>query len=399
MITVNQAVSIIKSSVVQLKTEYISVENAINRILATDIKSKADSPPFDMSSMDGYAVKINKNLDQTKFKIIHEIFAGDNKNIKVLEGQTIRVFTGSKIPLGANRVIIQENCKIINKSKITAEIYDNDEIYIRKKGQDFKKGALILKKKHQINSRDIGLLVTSGIKKVLVIKKPKIAIIGTGNELINIDKKIGKGKIYASSLYMLKELVNGCNSSCKALKIVKDNEISIKNNISNLKKMDLVITTGGVSVGKKDLVKKCLEDLGMKTKFWKVKVKPGKPILFGLLNSIPVFGLPGNPVSSYVCFIIFVMEAIKKLIPCDINYIKKNKAYPVNKFINNSERETYFRGNFFIKNNKRYVNIFEKQDSSLMKNLSLANCLVKVPAKKIVLKSDFLEIYELNNGF
>ena len=114
MITVNQAVSIIKSSVVQLKTEYINVENAINRILAADIKSKIDSPPFDMASMDGYAVKINKNFNQNKFKVIHEIFAGDNKNYKVLESQTIRVFTGSKIPLGANRVIIQENCKIIN---------------------------------------------------------------------------------------------------------------------------------------------------------------------------------------------------------------------------------------------------------------------------------------------
>ena len=373
MITVNQAVSIIKSSVVPLKTEYINVENAINRILAADIKSKTDSPPFDMSSMDGYAVKIKKNFNQTKFKVIHEIFAGDNKNFKVLEGQTIRVFTGSKMPLGANRVIIQENCKITNKSEITAKINNSDELYIRKKGQDFKKGALIL-------------------------KKPKIAIIATGNELINIDKKIRKSQIYASSLYMLKELVNSCNSSCIALKIIKDNEISIKNNIANLKKMDLLITTGGVSVGKKDLVKKCLEDLGMKTKFWKVKVKPGKPILFGLLNNIPVFGLPGNPVSSYVCFIVFVMEAIKKLLPYDANYIIKSKAHPVNKFINNSERETYYRGSFFTKNNKRYVNIFKNQDSSLMKNLSLANCLVKVPAKKIALKSEFLEIYELNNG-
>ena len=398
MITVNQAISIIKSSVVQLKTEYINVENAINRILASDIKSKADSPPFDMSSMDGYAVKINKNINQTKFKVIHEIFAGDNKNLKVLEGQTIRVFTGSKMPLGANRVIIQENCKIINKSEITVKIKKNDDLYIRKKGQDFKKGTLILKKKHKVNSRDIGLLVTSGIKRVLVFKKPKIAIIATGNELINIDKKIGKAQIYASSLYMLKELVNCSNSHCKVLKIIKDDEISIKNNISDLKKMDLIVTTGGVSVGKKDLVKKCLEDLGMKIKFWKVKVKPGKPILFGMLNNIPVFGLPGNPVSSYVCFIIFVMEAIKKLLPCDTNYIIKSKARPLYKFVNNSERETYFRGNFFTKNNKKYVNIIENQDSSLMKNLSLANCLVKVPAKKIALKNDFLEIYELNNG-
>ena len=136
----------------------------------------------------------------------------------------------------------------------------------------------------------------------------------------------------------------------------------------------------------------------MKTKFWKVRVKPGKPILYGLLNNIPVFGLPGNPVSSYVCFIIFIIEAIKKLLPCEKNYINRSKAYPLNKLINNSQRETYFRGKFFTKNNRKYVDIFDNQDSSLMKKLSQANCLVKVPAKKAILKSNFLEIFELRNG-
>ena len=399
MITVNQAVSIIKASISQIKTEYINVENSINRILANNVKSKIDSPPFNMSSMDGYAIYIGKKLKQTKFKVIDEIFAGDNKNLKIKANQAIRVFTGSKVPYGVNRVVIQENCRNINETEIIAKIKNNDELFIRKKGQDFKKGGIILKKNHQINARDIGLLATSGIKRILVYRQPNIALIATGNELINIKKKIGKGQIYASSLYMLKELINNCNSNCKELEIIKDNELSIKNSIRNLKGIDLIVTTGGVSVGKKDLVKKCFEDLGMKTKFWKVKVKPGKPILFGLLNSVPIFGLPGNPVSSYVCFIIFIAEAIKKMCPSNTHVIKKSKAYPLHKFINNSPRETYFRGNFYTKNNLKYVDIFENQDSSLMKNLSLANCLVKVPAKKTILKSDFLEILELKSGF
>ena len=167
MIKVNQAISIIKSCIIEIKTEYINVENSINRVLAKSVKSKVDSPPFDMSSMDGYAVKINNKSNQNKFKVIDEAFAGDNKNTKVLTHQTVRVFTGSKVPLGANRIIIQENCKIINKSEITANIDKNEELYIRKKGQDFKKGTLIIKKNHQVNSRDIGLLITSGNTKYL----------------------------------------------------------------------------------------------------------------------------------------------------------------------------------------------------------------------------------------
>ncbi len=398
MITVQQAVSIIKSSVKQVKTEYIDVLNANGRVLASTIKALIDSPPFDMSSMDGYAVKTRKKNFSNKFKVTNEIFAGDTINVDITFNQAVRVFTGSRVPDGTNRVIIQEDCKKISNSEILVNYNEKDELFIRKKGQDFKKGSQLFKKFHKINPRDIGLLVASGIKKVLVYKKPNIAIFATGNELVNINKKINKGQIYASSLYMLKEFIQFTNCYCKILKIIKDDEKAIINSVRNLKNVDMIITTGGVSVGKKDLVKKSLESLGMKTKFWKVKVRPGKPILYGTIKKIPFFGLPGNPVSSYVCFIIFVLEAIKKLSPATNELIHRSKAYPLVKITNNSFRETYFRGKYYIKDNVKYVNIFDNQDSSLMKNLSLSNCLVKISAQKSVSPKNLIEIIELSNG-
>ncbi|MAH89536.1 MAG: hypothetical protein CMJ06_05835 [Pelagibacterales bacterium] len=398
MITVQQAVSIIKSSVKQVKTEYIDAINSNSRVLASEIKAIIDSPPFDMSSMDGYAIKAKKNNFTDHYKVSSEIFAGDNKKVNISYNEAIRVFTGSRIPKGTNRVIIQENCKEINKSEIIVNYNKKDDLFIRKKGQDFKKGSQLLKKFHRINPRDIGLLVSSGVKKVLVYKKPKIAILATGNELISINKKINESQIYASSIFMLKEFINYTNSYCTKLKIIKDDQKEIINTIKNLKNVDLIITTGGVSVGKKDLVKKSLESLGMQTKFWKVKVRPGKPILFGTLKNIPFFGLPGNPVSSYVCFIVFVLEAIKKLSPATQLLIKKSKAYPLKKIANNSFRETYFRGKFYIKNSTKFVNIFDNQDSSFMKTLSLSNCLVKINANKTVCPHDLIEIIELSNG-
>ena len=397
MITVQQAVSIIKSSVKQVKTEYIDVLNANGRILASVIKAFNDNPPFDMSSMDGYAIKVRKKTFTNKFTVTNEVFAGDNIKADISFSEAVRVFTGSRVPNGTSRVIVQEDCKEVNNSEIIVNYNQKDELFIRKKGQDFKKGSKLFNKFHRINPRDIGLLVTAGVKKVLVYKKPKIAILATGNELVTINKKINEGKIYASSLYMLKELVHFTNSYCKTLKIIKDDEKTIINSIKKLKNVDMIITTGGVSVGKKDLVKKSLESLGMQTKFWKVKVRPGKPILYGTFKKIPFFGLPGNPISSYVCFIVFVLEAIKKLSPATNELIKRSKAYPIIKISNNSFRETYFRGKYYVKGNTKYVNIFDNQDSSLMKNLSLSNCLVKISAKKSVFPQNLIEIIELNN--
>ena len=396
MISVKQAKKIINSSISSIKSEKINVNDGLGRVLSLQIKSTMDSPPFDMSSMDGYAIKYNKKYKKSKYKVIENIYAGDTKSSELKEGETIRIFTGGKIPKGCNVIILQENVKKLKNNYIQILEINASINYIRKKSQDFKKGSILFKKNHIITTRDIALLISSGIENIIVYKKPNVAVLATGDELVLPGKKLKPGQIYASSLFMLKKLISlsGCN--CEFFGLVKDNKQAIKNSLKKLNNIDLIITTGGVSVGDKDLIKLVLLELGMIQKFWKVKVKPGKPLLFGMYSGTPVFGLPGNPVSTYVCYLLFVTEAIKKMLNNDLSFLKKYKVILSDKLENSGIRETYFRGKVYLKNNKEYVNAINNQDSSLLKNLSYSNCLIKVLPNKIIKKNEYVEIYKFS---
>ena len=401
MISIEKALSIIKNNTNYISSEIIPVEKSIGRTLTNNIKSTMSSPPFDMSAMDGYAIKLNNSSNLLKpFQVIDEVFAGGNNDIKINKQEAIRIFTGGKIPKGANIVIIQENVKILNNNKILINQTDFKNTFVRKKGQDYKKGTRLLKKGKKINSRDIGLLLSSGINEITAYRNPKVVVIATGNELLAPNKKLINNKIYASSLYMLKNLLQLSGTKCIALKIIKDDKNLIKKYINGLKKIDIIITTGGVSVGKKDLVKNALNDIGMKTKFWKVLIKPGKPILYGKIKHIHVFGLPGNPVSTYVCYLLFVLENISRMKGQKNNFLKKEKAILQENLANNSIRETYYRGKYLISGNEVLVSTLKNQDSSLLNNLSLANCLIKIPPNhKNIKKGNFVDIIILPIGF
>ena len=401
MISTTKAISIIKNNTNLINSEKVEVEKAIDRVLTIDIKSTLISPPFDMSAMDGYAIKYNKiNNLQKPFQVISEVFAGDNNDVKINKQEAIRIFTGGKVPIGANMIIIQENVKILKNNKILINQTYFGNTYIRKKGQDYKKGKVLLKKGKKLNARDIGLLLSSGINKITVYRQPNVAIIATGNELLEPKKILIENKIYASSLYMLKNLLQLSGAKCVGLKIIKDDERLIKKYIKSLKKPDIIITTGGVSVGKKDLVKSTLNKLGMKQKFWKVSIKPGKPVLYGKINNVHIFGLPGNPVSTYVCYLLFVLETISRMKGQKNNYVKLKKAILLNDINNNSSRESYYRGKYLISNNQISVHALNNQDSSLLHNLSAANCLIKIPSNfKIIKKGKTMEIILLERSF
>lgn len=401
MISVTKALSIIKNNTNLINSEEVEVEKAIGKVLTINVKSTIASPPFNMSAMDGYAIKLNKSSNILKpFQVIDEIFAGENSAVKINNHQAVRIFTGGKIPTGANTIIIQENVKVLKNNKILINQDSFADNFIRKKGQDYKKGKTLLKKGKKINARDIGLLLSSGINKITVYRTPNVAIIATGNELLEPNKKLIANKIYASSLYMLKNLLKLSGTKCIGLKIIKDDEKLIKKYIKSLKKPDIIITTGGVSVGKKDLVKSTLKKLGMEQKFWKVLVKPGKPILYGKIKNTHVFGLPGNPVSTYVCYLLFVLETISRMSGRSNNFLKTKKAVLLEAIINNSTRESYYRGKYFMVNNKLSVITLKSQDSSLLNNLSTANCLIKVPSNlRVVNKGKTIEIILLTIGF
>ena len=398
MISVNKALSIIKKFKYSVGVEYISPDKAIGRITSENILSKADNPPFNMSAMDGYAV-FNKPIDNI-YNVVDEIYAGNPVNRKIKKNQAVRVFTGSKLPSGTKSVIIQENIKILPGGSILHT--DNNfrtGKYIRKKGLDFKKNKIIITKGKVLNSRDIALLISANCKKIKVFKKPKISILATGDELVYYQMKKKDGNIYASSLYMLENLIKLSFAECNYKTIVKDDKRQIKKELNKASKSDIIITTGGVSVGKKDLIRPCLTELGYKEKFWKIMMRPGKPFLFGSLKTKPIFSLPGNPISTYVCFLIFIFPFLIKLMKLK-NIVSKKKAKLINNIGFTSKRESYLRGFFYYHKNEIFVRCLEKQDSSLIKELSNSNCLIKVPRNsKKYLKNCVVEIMLLPQLF
>ncbi len=377
MISVNKALSIIKKFKYSVGVEYISPDKAIGRITSENILSKADNPPFNMSAMDGYAV-FNKPIDNI-YNVVDEIYAGNPVNRKIKKNQAVRVFTGSKLPSGTKSVIIQENIKILPGGSILHT--DNNfrtGKYIRKKGLDFKKNKIIITKGKVLNSRDIALLISANCKKIKVFKKPKISILATGDELVYYQMKKKDGNIYASSLYMLENLIKLSFAECNYKTIVKDDKRQIKKELLKAAKSDIIITTGGISVGKKDLIRHCLKELGYKEKFWKIMMRPGKPFLFGSLKTKPIFSLPGNPISTYVCFLIFIFPFLIKLMKLK-NIVSKKKAKLSSDISFKSKRESYLRGFFYNHENEIIVKCLEKQDSSLIKELANSNCLIKIP--------------------
>ena len=294
--------------------------------------------------------------------------------------EAARIYTGGKIPNGTDTVVIQEDAKILKKDLVSFRSPFEKNQFVRKKGRDFKAGQIVLKKNTLINEKDLGLLVSSNNKFIKVKKKPRIIVISTGDEIVKKGNLLKEGQIFASSLYMLEKLLEKSGCICVEKKILKDNIGDLKKYFKKIKKIDLIITTGGISVGKKDLVKETLLELGLKLKFWKVLIKPGKPILFGIFKKVPIFSLPGNPVSTYVCFLVFVLKAINKLNG------SKTKDIEVNAILKNSidtysPREAYLRGIFTIEKKMMHVYIIKDQDSSLVNNLSKSNCLVKIKPK------------------
>ncbi len=379
MTTVNEALAIIKKTSYSLGVELINTEDALGRITHESIKSKQNNPPFNMSAMDGYA--INCKSYNNLYKLIDETFAGNPSNKNILSGQAIKVYTGSKLPNGTKAVIVQEDIKELNNNLL---FHKEKKVisgqYIRKEGIDFLKNQIIIPKRKTVTSRDIGLLLSANILKIKVYKKPNIALLATGDELTYPGKIRKEGSIYASSLYMLESLIKLSLSKCNYKALVEDDIKKIKDQFQKAKKSDIIITTGGVSVGKKDLIRKSLKELGFKEKFWKVEMKPGKPLLFGLLDNKPVFSLPGNPVSSYVCYNIFILPFIYQIFKMKKNLVMKN-AILLNTINISSTRESYLRANFYNRNNTNFVRFISNQDSSLLKNLTNSNCLIKLSKK------------------
>ena len=299
MLSTKEALDQLLTLVTPLKGELVDIDKANGRVLFQDHTAKISQPSFASSAMDGYALHTDELSRQSNFLVIGESAAGHPFTKKINKGEAVRIFTGAIVPEGANIVIMQED---VIKSHNQIKINKNCDLsgYIRQEGSDFKKG-FSFKAPKLLTPYDIMLLAGMGFGKVKVTKKPTISVISTGDELVVPGTKLKKGQIICSNSYGIKAILEENGAIVNILPIAKDTINSLETAIRLSEDSDLVITTGGASVGDHDLVRQVIKKMGIKTSFYKVAMRPGKPLMAGRSKRFIFVGLPGNPVSSMVC--------------------------------------------------------------------------------------------------
>jgi molybdopterin molybdotransferase len=385
-VSFESAYETILSSISPLPSEKIFLKESRGRILFEDIISNENVPPCDNSAMDGFGLTADKTTGATTetpkhFAIIGEIQAGGSLQASInSEVAAIRIMTGAPIPAGVDAVVPIENVKedaaqgIIS---IFSEIEKNDNI--RFAGEDLKIGQIVLRKGARLSSADVGILSALNRSMVPVFKKPRVAIISTGDEIAEVGDAMRYGQIRNSNAYTLQSEVEKYHGIPCYLGIARDSISMTREKLLLAFEHDIVITTGGVSRGKYDFVQEVLSDIGVSIMFDSIKMKPGKPMIFGKKDNTIVFGLPGNPVSTMVSFIEFVRPAL--LAMSGALTLKKPEIHAISDTAISKKpgRREYIRGIFSIHEGAVHVISTGSQGSGILRSMSMANCLIVMP--------------------
>ena len=405
MISVEEALEKILSHVNILKEEPVPILDTLGQVLAEDISSGIDIPPLDNAAMDGYAIQAGDTASANRespayLHVIDTVIAGAISEREVRPGTAIRIMTGAPVPKGADSVVRFEDTDEARREKSA-----NNEIgilcktktglNIRRAGEDVTRGSLVLKKGTVIRPAEAGVLASLGKSRVRVIRRPVVAILATGNELVEINQPLPPGKIYNSNTYSVAALVRRYGGIPKLLGIALDSEASLVAGLRRGLDADMLITSGGVSAGDYDMVKDVLAKEG-KISFWTVRMKPGKPLAFGTIKgtdkkgtarNIPHLGLPGNPVSSMVTFELFARPAIFKMMGKKSLAKTTVEAVIEEPVINTDGRRVYTRAIVTRRGDKYYARLTGPQGSGILTSMSLANGLVIVPEDRAELKA------------
>ena len=373
MISVADALAQLFALVSPLAPEEVALTQANGRVLAQDVHATRNQPPFAASAMDGYAVNAQAIKPGQSFDVIGEAAAGHKWKGTVGPGQTVRIFTGAPLPAGTDHVIIQENITR-DGDVITLDDSANDNPYVRPAGADFRTGDTI-KAPRTLTPSDIALLAAMNIASVPVTRQPVVAIIATGDELVQPGETPDDDQIIASNSYGLAALVQTLGAKARLLPIARDNIASLELAFDLAADADLIVTIGGASVGDHDLVGDVAQAKGMQRSFYKVAMRPGKPLMAGRMGHAAMIGLPGNPVSSMVCGHIFLAPVIRKMLGLGTQPAPRETLLLAQDIEANGPREHYMRAHA----GPDGVTIFDRQDSALLTVLADANCLAVRP--------------------
>jgi molybdopterin molybdotransferase len=379
LMPVADALSAVLAGAEPLPEEMVALDAAHTRVLARDVAALRTQPPQAMSAMDGYAVRAaDASAVAARLKVIGEVAAGRPFEKTVGAGEAVRIFTGGVIPDGADAVIIQEDT-VVESGGITITEAARQGRHIRPAGIDFRKGDVLLAKGTRLADRDLSLAAGMNYPQLAVHRRPKVAILATGDELVMPGVTPGPGQIVYSNGYALRALARAEGAETIDLGIAADTVEATTSGIRRARDSgaDILITTGGASVGDHDLVKQSLEAEGVTMAFWRIAMRPGKPMMHGRLGAMRVIGLPGNPVSSYVCGFLFLVPLIRALSGRGTIHHARETALLGRDLGANDLREDYLRARLERRADGALIATpVEHQDSSLLGNLAAARALV-----------------------
>lgn len=380
MISVAEAISIVTSSLNPVSTQWVEASSALGRVPAEDVAARLDQPPADVSAMDGYAVRVD-DVDgvPTNLNIVGESAAGAAFGGTVASLQAVRISTGAAVPQGANSVVIQEDTRR-RGDVLTILKMPTPNRWIRPAGLDFHIGQILLRAGRFLTARDVGLLAAMNVPWISVYRKPRVAFLATGNEVVFPGTPVGQNQIVSSNSAALAAAILALGGEPLNLGIAGDSETSLETKLRNLGSIDLLITVGGASVGDHDLVLSVLKKIGFQLHFHKIAMRPGKPILFGQLGNVPVLGLPGNPVSVGVATSVMLGPAIEAMSGIGRQVSECPAASLNGSLAANDERQDYLRARLSLNDDGILTATpLEKQDSSMLAAFAAADCLIVRP--------------------
>ncbi len=362
--------------------ETLPLARCAGRVLAADVAALRTQPPFANSAMDGYAARADDLQPGKELRVIGESAAGRGFSGAVAPGETVRIFTGAPLPEGTDAILIQEHAEGVDGPVIRVTKAAARGQFVRAAGLDFGSGEVLLAAGRRLDSAALGLAAAMGHPELPVRRKPVVAILATGDELVLPGEPVGPDQIVASNSYALAALVEQAGGTALDLGIARDNHPDLAARIEAAKaaNADVLITLGGASVGAHDLVQAALKAQGMDLGFWKIAMRPGKPMMMGRLGPMVALGLPGNPVSSIVCGHLFVTPLIEALL--GMAEPERDRGEPAVLAVDlpaNDERQDYLRSTFVTEAGEHRVKPFPKQDSSMLANLARAEALVIRP--------------------